>query len=377
MSYPLTVSLDDVDELEAADPGEMLRATADAGAQIRRSVGLWDQSWISSAVADGRPRSVLVVGMGGSGISGDALAALCGTGCSVPISTLRGYTLPGWVGPLDLVIAVSCSGKTEETLGVAAQAIARGSRMIGVGSINSPLHSLIVSTPGASFVPVTAGALMPRAALWLMLTPLLLIADALGLAPFPASVLAQAADHLDEIAVECGPASPTDDNRAKLLAQSLAPSLPMVWGTGGVGTVAAYRMACQLNENAKLPVVSGGIPEVNHNQVVTFDGAFASQNTDIFHDPDVDGASPTALRLVVIRDPGEHSQDGRRADISAGIARTRGIGVDIIRGVEGHQVVRFASVIGVIDWVSVYTAIVAGVDPTPIGPIMELKDRIS
>ena len=46
MSYVL----DDVAGLEAADPGQMLRATADAGAQIRRSVGLWDPAWITSWV---------------------------------------------------------------------------------------------------------------------------------------------------------------------------------------------------------------------------------------------------------------------------------------------------------------------------------------
>ena len=377
MSFQFQNSLDDLASLEAADPGQMLRATADAGAQVRRSLGLWEPEWIQKAVDDGRPRSVLVVGMGGSGISGDALAALCGTGCAVPISTLRGYTLPGWVGPLDLVIAVSCSGATEETLGVTAQAIARGARIIGVGTANSPLHALVRSAPGAAFVPVVAGSLMPRAALWLMVTPLVLIADALGLASFPSSVVTQAADVLDEIAVECGPSSPTDDNRAKLLAQSLASSLPMVWGTGSLGSVAAYRLACQLNENAKLPVVSGGLPEVNHNQVVSFDGPFAGHTTDIFHDPDLDGAAPTQLRLMLIRDSSEHAQDARRADVSAGIARSRGVPVDVLRTIEGHQMVRLASVLGVVDWVSVYTAVVGGTDPTPIGPIIELKERIS
>ena len=284
-----------------------------------------------------------VVGMGGSGISGDALAALCGSGCSIPITTLRGYTLPGWVGPLDLVIAVSCSGATQETLMVTAQALARGARVIGVGSRNSPLQALVESGPGAVFIPVEPGGLMPRAALWLMVTPLALIADALGLAHFPSSVLAQAADLLDELAVECGPVSPADENRAKLMAASLSGHLPMVWGAGQLGSVAAYRMACQLNENAKMPVVSGGLPEVNHNQVVAFDGGYATVESDI----------------------------------SVGLARTRGIPVDIIRSVDEHPFVRLASIIGVIDWVSVYTAIVDGVDPTPIIPIMELKERIS
>lgn len=369
--------LDDQDELEAADPGQMLRATADAGAQVRRSVGLWNPSLLDSVVADGRPRSILIVGMGGSGISGDALAALCGSGCAIPITTVRGYTLPGWVGPLDLVIAVSCSGTTQETLTVVAQAVARGARLIGVGSRNSPLEALVQSAPGGVFIPIEPGGLMPRAALWLMLTPLVLIADALDLAQFPPSSLAQAADLLDEIAVECGPASPADENRAKLMAASLAGRLPMVWGTGALGAVAAYRLACQLNENAKIPVVSGAFPEVNHNQVVTFDGRYARVESDIFHDPEIDGAEPTRLHLLIIRDTGEHELDGRRADISTGLARSRQIPVDTIRSVDEQPFVRLASTIGVIDWISVYCAIVEGVDPTPIVPIVELKERIS
>ena len=65
------------------------------------------------------PRAVVVAGMGGSGIAGDILAAVCGSGAPLPIVTVRSYRLPGWVGATDLVIAVSCSGETEETLGVA------------------------------------------------------------------------------------------------------------------------------------------------------------------------------------------------------------------------------------------------------------------
>jgi glucose/mannose-6-phosphate isomerase len=209
-----------------------------------------------------------------------------------------------------------------------------------------------------------------------MLTPLALIADALGLASFPASSLAQAADLLDDIAVECGPASVSDDNRAKLMAQALSGSLPMVWGTGPLGSVAAYRMACQLNENAKLPVVQGSLPEVNHNQVVSFDGRYAPSESDIFYDPDLDGVQSPRLHLVVIRDAGEHEQDARRADISAGLARSRGIAVETLRSGDENPFVRLASLIGVIDWISVYSAIVEGVDPTPIGPIVELKERI-
>jgi len=368
---------DHVDALTAADPGGMLRATADSGAQIRRALAAIEADALGLVAAEGRPRAVIVAGMGGSGISGDVLAAVCGAGCPVALSTLRGYTLPGWVGPLDLVIAVSCSGRTEETLAIAAEAARRGARLVGVGTAGSPLHDVVAAAPRAVFFAVDAEGLMPRASLWLLATPVLLIADALGLASVPRSALERAADILDETSVECGPVRPMPDNRAKLLGASLAYSLPMVWGTTPIGAVAAYRMACQLNENAKLPVVSGAFPEVNHNQVVALDGAFVGgDNHDIFHDSVNDGPGPMTLRLVLLRDVEEHVKEAQRADISQDLAERRGIPVDVVSAIEGHPVVRLASLIGLVDWASIYAAIALGIDPTPIGPINELKARL-
>src|SRR5262245_52385852 len=60
--------------------------------------------------------AVLVLGMGGSGVSGDVLAAVAGPECPVPIVVSKDYELPGFVDGSTLVLAVSCSGNTEETL---------------------------------------------------------------------------------------------------------------------------------------------------------------------------------------------------------------------------------------------------------------------
>jgi glucose/mannose-6-phosphate isomerase len=59
------------------------------------------------------------------------------------------------------------------------------------------------------------------------------------------------------------------------------------------------------------------------------------------------------------------------------LAEHRDVPIDVVAAVDGQSVVRLASLVGLADWVSVYAAIAAGVDPTPIGPITELKDRIS
>jgi glucose/mannose-6-phosphate isomerase len=59
------------------------------------------------------------------------------------------------------------------------------------------------------------------------------------------------------------------------------------------------------------------------------------------------------------------------------LADRRDVPFEVVTSVEGSPVVRLASLVGLADWVSVYAAIASGVDPTPIGPISELKDRIS
>ena len=367
--------LDDPAALAQADPGDLLRATADAGAQVRRALAAATAPLLTAVAADGRPRSVIVVGLGTAGVVGDALAAVCGTGCPVPVSTLRGRTLPGWVGPLDLVVAVSLSGRTGETLAVSAEAAKRGCRLYAVTSSGSPLEAVALAATGGAVVSVDPRGVVSRAALWLMLVPVLLAADALGLADVSRSELDRVADLLDERAVENGPAAPLADNAAKLLGATLSDSAPVVWGSGVMGAVASYRLAAQLAQNAKMAVMHGAIPEATHNQVVALDGALAGSDGDIFRDPFEDGAAPARTRLVLVRDAVEHPQDATSADLLRAAAERRDVPVDVVRSVEGHPVLRLASLLGVLDWASVYAAVAVGVDPSSrAGDLAELVD---
>lgn len=130
--------LDDVTTLEGGDPGGMLLAVASAAAQIREAAVLASEAGVAVLGEEGRPRAVVVCGMGGSGIAGDVLAAVAGIGSPVPVFTHRGYGLPAWVGPMDLVMAVSCSGTTEETLSSLEEAVRRGCRLLVVARSGSP-----------------------------------------------------------------------------------------------------------------------------------------------------------------------------------------------------------------------------------------------
>jgi len=353
--------LDDPEAIEAGDPQQMLRAVASAGAQIRYATAAAREAGVERLAREGRPRAILVAGMGGSGISGDVLAAVAGSGSTVPVIVHRGYGLPEWVGPMDLVIGVSCSGSTEETLAAVDEAGRRRARLLTVGAAGSPLADLATRAHGVH-VCVDAGGRMPRACLWMLSVPLLLAADTLGVVPVPSDALEATADRLDGIAQRCDPSGETSANPGKSLALELAGALPVIWGSGALAGVAAYRFCCQLNENAAYPAVPGVLPEANHNQVVALDGPFGAADR---------------MRLVLLGDTDEHPQLRRRRELSRALAEERGIGVSELAAAGVHPVERLASLIGVADFASVYLALVLGIDPTPIAPITELKERIA
>jgi glucose/mannose-6-phosphate isomerase len=398
--------LDNVALLEAADPSSMLRQVASSAAQVREGARAAMEADLSDLIAGGRPRAIVVTGMGGSGIAGDVLAAVAGPGCPVQVTTVHDYRLPGWVGAADLVIAVSCSGATEETLSAAAGAVRRGCRLLGVGSQGSPLAAL-AEQASAAFIPVKPIG-MPRSMLWGLSVPLVAVAGRLGIIDTPEQAYEAAATELERVAHLCRPDSEAFVNPAKTLALELAGTLPMIWGTSPLAGVAASRLANQLYENGKYPAIPGVLPEANHNQVVVFDGPFAPGPSSglsarlgggLEPGPD-DGLSPATgpgaegglaqgnghphggepavpLRLVLLRDTHEHPQVARRREESAKLATQRGIEVSELTAAGDRPLERLASLVQLIDYASVYLAIAGGTDPAPIAVIQELKARIA
>ena len=369
--------LDTADLLERADPLGMLRAIATSAAQVRTSAVLAREVDLSDIRDGGRPRALVVVGMGGSAIAGDALIALAGVASPMPIVTLRSYELPGWVGAADLVVGVSCSGATEETLTVMIEALRRGCRLAGVGAADSQLRDIVDRARGP-FIAVSAGDRQPRANMWALTVPLLAIAQAAGGLTVSARDIEATAARLTEVSQASRPTSESFVNPAKSFALQLAGALPVVWGGSPVAAVAAYRWQTQFAENAKYPLISGTVPEANHNQVVTFDGPFATQaSVDIFADPLDDATASTRLRLILLRDPTEHPRVALRMDASRELADERGIPVTEITAGGDSDLERLASLVAYGDYVSTYLAIALGIDPTPVDTITALKTRIA
>lgn len=366
--------LDDAALLHDRDPAGMLLAVASSASQVRQAAVLSAEAPVAALAEDGRPRAVVVCGMGGSGIAGDVLAAVAGLGSPVPVIGHKGYGLPGWVGAADLVVAVSCSGRTAETLSALEEAVRRGCRLLVVGATGSPLEDL-AARGRAVFVSVPPGR-QPRASVWALSTPLVLAGHALGLLAADDNVVAAAADRLEELALRCRPGAEVVTNPAKRLALALAGVLPVVWGTSPLAGVAAYRFACQLAENAAVPALWGTLPEAGHNAVVTFDGSWAGgpgDPGDFFRDR-LDEPEPSVpLHLVLLRDTEEQPRVAARADACVQLARSRGVEVSVVTAEGASPFERIASLVGLPDFASVYLALGEGTDPTPVAAIDALK----
>lgn len=344
----------------------MLAAVISGGAQLRDGIAAAAGGPLP-AVPSGGFRSVVVAGMGGSAAAGDVLATLITASGTLPVTVHRGYDLPGWVNESDLVLAVSCTGGTAETLSAVAEASRRGTALVGVGAEGSAIAAAVAAADGNWYGVDSAGR-QPRSCLWSLAAPLLVLGDALGLADVPAKVCEEAADLLDEIAARCAPQVTGTGNEAKSLARALAGGLPMVWGFSGPAAAAATRFGGQLAENAKLPAVVGLGSEPHHNQVVTFDGPLAG---------DQGATGRFALRSVLLRDSVEDPRMARRALETRRLAAEGGVQLHEIVATGEHPLVRLASLTGLLDFVSVYLALRLGIDPTPVNPIVTLKDRMS
>jgi hypothetical protein len=365
------------------DPGGMLRATASAGAQVRESAALAAETDLGVLEDEGRPRAVVVAGIGTAGLVGSVLATVAGHRCPVPIIGHRSAGVPGWVGAADVVIAVSASGRSPEALAAADAAARRGARLVAIGNPDSELQAM-AERARAPFIPVPRRA-PARASMWGLTVPVLFAARALGLVKVAEADFAETATRLDADAERCRPGAESFVNPAKSLALGLAGSIPIIWGSSPLATVAARRFADTLAANARYPAMAGALGEAGRGRVGLLDGVFgglAESSRDIFADDDEDDP-PTRLRLVLMRDGGLNPEDEadepvaveeRRADAVQTLAERRGVRCDVLVAEGGSALERLASLVAVPDYASLYLALAHGLDPMAVPAISEMKE---
>jgi len=362
--------------------------------QVRESASLAAEADFRPLADEGRPRAVVVAGVGTAARTGDVLATVAGPRCPVPVLSHRIAGIPGWVNAADVVIAVSASGRSPEALAAAEAAARRGARLVAIGAPDTELQA-VAERARATFVPVPRRA-PARASFWALTVPVLVAGRALGLVKITEADLAETAVRLDTDAERCRPGLESFVNPGKTLALDLAGSIPILWGSSPLATVAARRFADTLAANARYPAVAGGLGEAGRGRVGLLDGvygALSEAERDIFADPEDSDVAETRLRLVLLRDGGlretDPAADGlaadddadepasveeRRADAVRHIAEQRGVRVSVVEAEGASALERLASLLAVPDFASIYLGLAHGLDPMAVPAISELKE---
>ena len=349
----MTSSLDDLESIRRLDPGDMLGAHRGLPQQCREAWSAAQQ--FDPRIEDASADRIVVLGMGGSAISGDLWRALLARECAVPVFNIRGYDLPPFVEERTLVIASSFSGDTEEVLSAFEHALARPCPKIAI-TTGGQLLATARANGVAAFAFEFKGE--PRAAIGWGLMPLLAVGERLGLTQGLGRDVDETIGVLEETVAELAEVVPQERNPAKQMAEALHDKLPVVYGAGPLIEV-ARRWKTQLNESAKAWAFYEELPEAHHNAIIGYElpRGIARETAVVFLESDTLVHPRVRLRY-------EYTKDLLgRAGIEVLSAKSRG----------RSALAQMMSLVLLGDYVATYLAFLYGVDPTPTTVIDELK----
>lgn len=307
-------------------------------------------------VIDFKPENIVYAGMGGSALG--ALLATILPGITVPFVISRDYKIPDFVSNNTLFIASSYSGNTEETLealehaeqaGAHIVVIAAGGKLVDIAhEKNYPLLVL----PQAS-QPRYAALYGFKACVDVLQQVNVLNGDVSGELETAATLLKTALN-------DWRPDVATKDNYAKQLALEIVGKSVVIYG-GPLTYPAAYKWKISFNENAKNVAWVNQYPEFNHNEFI----GWTSQPIQ----------KPYAV--VDLRSSFEHPQVQKRFEVSARLLSGRRPAPLVVNAVGETQLAQVLWLVALGDFVSLYVALLNGLDPTPVDLIEKFKKELA
>ena len=329
-------ALDNPTALASIDP--VLREVASWGAEVRRSMNEAAEA-LSRLSAQDRPRAVIA-----GGVDGRLFRAVLEPVCPVPFVAWPHPGLPGWAGPLDLVVMMSVDGSDVDALMLVAEAVRRGCSLLVAGSSDSALAAAATSRD-TTLLPATTGDATALA------VPVLRALHLLGLGP---EVEAEpVANALDDVAERCAATNPVDMNPAKEIALALADDVPVVWGGSVLAARAARRVAEALRAACGRPAIAG----VDSQLVPLLERA---PEPDVFADPFEEGVPVSRPSLLVLDDGADSPAIRLGRGRVLGAAERSAVRVHEVRAVDGPDVGRFAALLATGRFAAAYLALGLG-----------------
>ncbi len=293
--------------------------------------------------------SVLICGIGGSGIGGTITSKAIADYCKVPVITCNDYHIPAFVNENTLIIASSYSGNTEETLSVVKAGIAKGAHLCAITS-GGELKT-ICEEIGANYIEIPGGN-PPRTCLGFSLTEQIFALNKYGLIDGGLIDDLKAASNL--LKVE----NSNIKAQAKTVALALNGKIPVLYSSDKFEPV-AIRFRQQLNENSKMLCWHNKFPEMNHNEIV----GWSKENKD--------------LAVLLFRNKEDFYRNQARMDFTVGLIKQHAASVTQVYSKGDSYLERALYFIYLTDWSSLYLAEANNVDPMAIKSIDALKAHLA
>jgi glucose/mannose-6-phosphate isomerase len=338
--------LDDLQKIHERDPQDALGIAEKQWQQLEGDYEL--------SVEPRQFHNVVLAGMGGSALS--AAVAQTWPGLSVPFEISRTYTIPSYVDANTLFIASSYSGNTEETVSALELAAQTGATIIVIAS-GGKLEQM-AAEKGYPFLRLPGG-FQPRHVVFASLKALMVVFDACGLTEGKAAELTAMSARTQQYISSWLPSVATSDNLAKQIALECMGRSVVIYA-GPLLTAAAYKWKISFNENAKHIAWWNQFSEFNHNEFMGW----------------TEQPEQKPYTVIDLRTELEHPQIQKRFEISARLLSGKRPAPIVVQAAGDTLLEQLLSTIALGDFVTLYTALLSNVNPTPVELIERLKKEL-
>ncbi|NQU82614.1 MAG: bifunctional phosphoglucose/phosphomannose isomerase [Parcubacteria group bacterium] len=289
--------------------------------------------------------NIIICGLGGSALPSNILTAYI-PDLKIPVYSHRNYGLPSQANGKSLIVCISYSGNTEETISAYEDAIKKGFKVVAIAT-GGKLQE-IAKDNNTPIAIIPQDALQPRFALGYQSSALITILSNVGIIKNKAEQMREVAQVIDPLQLE---------DQAKKIAKKLVDKIPVVYTTDNFKAIARI-WKIKFNENSKIMAFFNYFPELNHNEMVGLTNLKGN-----FH-------------FIILRDNEAHERNLKRLELFADLAKEKGASVDFIEMTGNNTLEKMVHTLVLGEWVTYFLALEYGQDPVPVKIVEEFKKRL-
>jgi glucose/mannose-6-phosphate isomerase len=292
---------------------------------------------------------IVFAGMGGSGAIGDLFTSILSK-TNIHVTLVKGYLLPKTVDKNTLVVTISVSGNTVETLTVLKSAHELDCQTITFCSGGKMKQFCIDKKINFRIIDSIHS---PRASLVTYVYSILNVLN--SIIPINKNDILSSINSLFILSKQISSNNLTDSNPAINLANWIT-KIPLIYYPNGLQS-AAVRLKSALQENSKIHAIAEDVIEACHNGIVAWE-------------------NPSTVQPILLQGADDYIKTKERFSIVEKYFKENKIDFQIINSVDGNILTKIISLIYLFDYVSIYKAIMLQTDPTPVNSIDYIKSKI-